>query len=100
MDTQPVVTLTTLVDIKDSLSKLFDSINLNDRDEQELYMAFATINDVIKRNMNVDYQLQGDRWLSQPIYILMFRRNVLIRTKYTINYRRGVSMYTTNRDIM
>lgn len=53
-------TLKVLVNINEIIVSLFDKQYLNERDEMDLHMVFATLNDMIKRKSNSDDNMERD----------------------------------------
>jgi hypothetical protein len=53
-------TLKVLVNINEIIVSLFDKQYLNERDEMDLHMVFATLNDMIKRKSNSDDNIERD----------------------------------------
>lgn len=53
-------TLKVLVNINEIITILFEKQYLNERDEMDLHMVFATLNDMIKRKSNSDDNIERD----------------------------------------
>jgi len=53
-------TLKVLVNINEIIVSLFDKQYLSERDEMDLHMVFATLNDMIKRKSNSDDNMERD----------------------------------------
>ena len=53
-------TLKVLVNINEIIVSLFEKQYLNERDEMDLHMVFATLNDMIKRKSNSDDNMERD----------------------------------------
>ncbi len=53
-------TLKVLVNINEIIVSLFDKQYLSERDEMDLHMVFATLNDMIKRKSNSDDNMGRD----------------------------------------
>ena len=53
-------TVKVLVNVNEIISSLFDRQYLNEQDEMDLHMVFATLNGIIKRNSHYDDNMEQD----------------------------------------